>query len=423
MPLQPASPTVLRARYVLPIDSPPIDGGRITIMDGRIMSVECGPCRTRHTDLGDVAILPGLVNAHAHLDFSGLEAPLGKAGIPLPDWLREVIAYRQRPTLTPEAAVDRGLAQSHVAGTTALGEITTYEPIGGQTSCIDRTLFLEVIAPRSEQQSWALEDVTRRLNQFTATNDLRPGLSPHAPYTVPLPLLESLCRLARTRNVPLAMHLAESREELELLATGRGPLQELLAERGAWDPRSHRPIRPADYLDVLREAPRVLIVHGNYLSTSERTILAETAATMALVYCPRTHDYFRHEPYPLSSCAAMGITLALGTDGRGSNPDLSLLSEARHVHALHRDVAPHGILEMATRGGARALGIESLCGSIRPGKRADLVAVAVGSGGATDPSQLVLAGEGAVCGVWHAGRRADLTCHAADSPNSARLSR
>ncbi len=172
-------------------------------------------------DLGDVAIIPGLVNAHTHLEFSDLTAPIGRPGMSLPDWIGHVVAHRRAATVDSQTAISQGLRESLVCGTTALGEIATGDPTqiasryGG--SPIAATIFRESIAPRDQRVPGAIADAEQFLTTTRTSENLRPALSPHAPYTVYPRLLEAMVDLARRFETPLAMHLAESREELELL--------------------------------------------------------------------------------------------------------------------------------------------------------------------------------------------------------------
>jgi cytosine/adenosine deaminase-related metal-dependent hydrolase len=188
----------------------------------------------------------------------------------------------------------------------------------------------------------------------------------------------------------MAMHLAESREELELLRDGTGPFQELLDERSMWDadaiPRASRPL---DYLRMLAESPRALIVHGNYLDAGELSYLAAQRERMSLVYCPRTHDYFFHSPYPLGQALALGVRVALGTDSRASNPDLCLFDEMRHVARTHPTVDPQQVLRMGTLDGAESLGYQGQMGSITPGKRNELIAIPLSDASLDDPSEIL----------------------------------
>jgi cytosine/adenosine deaminase-related metal-dependent hydrolase len=186
------------------------------------------------------------------------------------------------------------------------------------------------------------------------------------------------------------MHLAESREELELLQSGGGPFRTLLEGLAAWDTTAMRPeSRPLDYLRHLALANRALVIHGNYLDDEEIAFLGAHRDRMAVVYCPRTHDWFAHNAYPLEKMLASGAMVALGTDGRGSSPDLSLLEEMRFAARRHPAIGLDKILRMGTIDGARALGQEAAVGSIAPGKQADLAIVALPDRATADPCQLL----------------------------------
>jgi cytosine/adenosine deaminase-related metal-dependent hydrolase len=199
------------------------------------------------------------------------------------------------------------------------------------------------------------------------------------------------------------MHIAESPEELELLASGTGPFVELLEERGVWQPDSiARGSRPLDYLRMLSRAYRALVIHGNYLQPDELEFLADRRDRMALVYCPRTHAFYGHEPYPLKATRDLGIQLAIGTDSRASNPDLSMLAELRFLANRYPELSPHEILPLGTLGGAMALGLEQQIGSLTVGKRANLAAIALPA--KDDPYEQIVRGSGEVIATWHRGQ-------------------
>jgi cytosine/adenosine deaminase-related metal-dependent hydrolase len=193
------------------------------------------------------------------------------------------------------------------------------------------------------------------------------------------------------------MHLAESREELELLATHGGRMVEVLQSLGAWHPEAIPVgLRPRDYLQWLATAHRSLVIHGNYLATEEIQFLGGHRERMSVIYCPRTHAYFGHEPYPLERMLAAGVRVAVGTDSRASNPDLRLMEELRQIARRHPSVSPDVIWRMGTLSGAEALGIAHEFGSITPAKRARLAIVTLPPN-AWNPLEAVLSAEG---GVW-----------------------
>lgn len=394
----------LQARWVLPITSPPIEGGIITVSDQRIVAVgtkaEAG---AKVQDLGDVVLMPGLVNAHTHLEFSDLAEPLGKPNSALPDWIRLVIANRKQQ-VDPVAVVEAGIAESIRSGVTSIGEIST-SPFQGHSSLTEPEVvaFQEVIGFSAARVESVLVDLKERLSAKSLVSRL--GVSPHAPYTVHPNLLEKLVELAVERRLPVAMHLAESNEELQLLQENAGPFRELLEERSMWDETVFATTRrPLDYLRVLCKAPRALVVHGNYLSRDEMTFIA-SHQQMTVVYCPRTHAYFGHSKYPLQEMLDCGVSLAIGTDSRASNPDLRLLAELRHVAQAFGVISPQEIVALGTIRGAKALDLTQDVGSLEVGKLANLTAIewepAMG-----EPYAAVLFGEQQMRETWIRGELA-----------------
>jgi cytosine/adenosine deaminase-related metal-dependent hydrolase len=396
----------LRARWVLPIDQPPIEGGYVGVAGERIVAVgRTDPAISAVTDLGHVVLMPGLINAHTHLEFSALPKPLGTPGASLPDWIRLVIADRNRGDRKPQAAIAAGLRESLAHGVTTIGEIAAAPPTfyASAESRPKLLQFQEVIGFSAGRVDSAFDDAQRRLESTSSSA----GLSPHAPYTVHPLLLERLVRLASTRNVPVAMHLAESREELRLLKTGDGPFRELLEERSMWDREAiSTSSRPLDYLKMLAEAPRSLVIHGNYLADEEIEFIAGRRDRMSVVFCPRTHGWFGHEPYPLEVMLQAGVHVAVGTDSRASNPDLRLLAELRSIAIAFPSIAPAQIVQLGTLNGAMAMGLAEHVGSLTPGKLADFAAMPMNEAG-LNPYEQLLRGPMAPSAIWLAGQRQD----------------
>jgi cytosine/adenosine deaminase-related metal-dependent hydrolase len=287
----------------------------------------------------------------------------------------------------------RGLAEVVAGGATTAAEIATvaWGPKQLLGELVDCTIFWEQIGLRSDR----LLPITEKAGRWVEAIGRRcwawkPGLSPHAPYSAHPELVAELSRLSASAQVPLAMHLAESQEELELLESGGGPLVDLLKELQAWAPEAiPRGVRPMDYLRTLAKADRALVAHGNFLSPDEIAFLGAHADRMSVVFCPRTHIHFGHPRYPLGQMAAAGVNVALGTDSRASSPDLSLLEELRVVAARFPDVAPETVLNMGALAGARALGLESELGSLSPGKLANLTVVELPDRSEDDPFSLL----------------------------------
>ncbi len=389
MPLDPS--VVYRAKWVVPVASPPIEGGFVGINSGVITSVSnTRPIDCEVVDLadrfGDVALIPGLINAHTHLEFSDLDRPLGQTGIGFTDWVRKVVVHRMSggSTESKAAAIRSGIAESQEAGVVAIGEIATIalgqesapafdlEPYNMERDHgpIELTLFLEMLG-RDPAAVPARTGLAGEWLERNHGDSICAAISPHAPYSIHDDLLSGVIDLASKHSAPVAMHLAETRDELQLLHELDGPFVQLLKDFGVWFPETHRRgSRILDYLQQLARAPRSLVIHGNYLSEEEQKFIADRQESMSVVYCPRTHVFFGHDRYPLNELTEQGINVAIGTDSRASNPDLNLMAELRFVRDEFPDLSARDVLSLGTIAGAKALGIESRLGSIEVGKRA-----------------------------------------------------
>ena len=373
------------ARWILPVAGPPLERGTITVRGDRIVAVAPHGSRLSDEDLGEVTIIPGLVNAHTHLDLSGaagLTRPV--PGEAFPEWLKRVIAYRRARTPEQvEADIRAGLAESLRHGVILLGDISAAGASWPalKDAALRAVVFWELIGTKLERFEPALHSAIIGMNAQPNTPTCRWGRSPHAPYSVHRRGYE----LAAQSPGIAAVHLAESAEEMELLEHRTGPFVPFLQKLGVWEPDGL--IR--DPREFLRTHPeqKLLVVHGNYLPGD-----TPLTANQSLVICPRTHAAFGHPPHPFREFLARGVNVCLGTDSPASNPDLDVLAEVRELHRRHPDVPVATLLEMATINGARALGFDSECGTLEPGKSADFV-VLPGAGG--DPYGAIPAGEGA----------------------------
>lgn len=371
------------ARWVFPVETEPLPQGTVTVRGDRILRVEPHGAERADVDLGNVAVLPGFVNAHTHLDLTGLR---GRCP-PSPDftgWLRQVIQHRRGTA--PEqvqANIQAGLAESLRHGTTLLGDISSD---GGSwdtlaAAPLRAVVFHELLGLPEDRAAAAWARSEAWLLGHPTTPTCRPGVSPHAPYSV----RASLFQAAATLGLPTAVHLAESAAEQELLHHRRGPFVPFLRELGVYDPKG----LAHDFAHVLRLFHGVspaLFIHANYLFPD-----APVPVNGSVVYCPRTHAAFGHPPHPFRNFLQHGICVALGTDSLASNPDLSVLEEARFLHRQYPDVPAAQLLHMATLAGAEALGWADETGSLRPGKSADLVVLPLPNEDCADPHKLVLA--------------------------------
>lgn len=414
--------TAVRARVVFPVAAPPMFDGIVHIEGGKVQQVTVKPpAGVPLTDLGDVALFPGMVNAHTHLDLSDRKKRLGEPGTPMSDWVRKVVAERTTPK-KKLAAVANGAQQSIRNGVTTLGDIATYDPLELPTNeCGPRSLrFHEVIGFSQARAPSAHTGLVKKLKRSKAEGAPQlegspmEGVAPHAPYTVSPPLLRNLVNTAAEWDMPVAFHLAESQEELDFLTTGAGGFQEILEERSMWDPWAvPRGSVPLDYLRILTRASKALVIHGNYLERKELAFLARHRDSMSLVYCPRTHNFFGHDPYPLEVAMQLGVRVALGTDSLASNPDLSILNEMRIAAARHPRVPAEAILEMGTLAAAHAMGLGHLVGALSPGRYADMTAVPIPDGVPDSHSDILSAVLGDTtppCQTWLSGEVAAMDC-------------
>lgn len=405
--------TVYHASWVCPVDQPPIANAAVTVNERSILSVgrfadafdSISRSQCKVIDLGVGAIIPGLVNAHSHLEFSDLEQPLGRPGIDFTDWIRLVVSRRQNSSQdsnlqttssNKSSAIERGINESLESGVWAIGEIATlpleldhYRRHQQDRSTPDMllTCFLEQLGRDDSSLDQKRSELDSFFRQHPDANScLRLGSSPHAPYSVAPNLLRQICQQSTSAGLPLAMHLAESLSERELLEKQTGRFVSLLQDFGVWDPASFQSgFSIGEIIRIISHAPLSLIVHGNYLSAQELDIVAASSNRMSIVFCPRTHHFFQHSDYPIEQILLRGINICLGTDSRASNPDLDLHSESKHVANSFPYLDADRILAMATINGATALGISQDYGSITQGKRPALSFISHPDAGSVGP--------------------------------------
>jgi len=349
----------------------PLEHHWINITDGKVESISASPAYLPAQHLGDRSvILPAAISAHAHLELSQLASPLDVPSRSMSDWVAALLAFRRSPKYSADEGIRQALCRPEVLESIAIADVVQRKS-GGLTPLDD--VARESLGEKSGGVSPPLlrsytELIAWRSDQIDNDIPHSFGLSPHAPHTVCPALLEWAIR----QNVPLAMHLAETPEELELLQHHTGPLLEMMRRADSdYDPKSvllgkH----PMDYLQLLSAAPRVLVIHGNYLDDEELRFLAAHRDTMSVVYCPRSHAYFRHTAYPLQKMLDYGVRVLLGTDSLASVPNLSLVEEMQFALQQHPMVLPEVVYRMGTSDGAMVLNLPMGVGSIQPGSPA-----------------------------------------------------
>jgi cytosine/adenosine deaminase-related metal-dependent hydrolase len=371
--------------------------GEVRVRAGRVVFV--GPLR-RGSRVPPRAILPGLVDAHVHLQIPPLDRPCRR----FVDWLRAVMRARHRCGWDDHVAqADAAVAGLLNEGVTAVGEVdsTGASPVVLRRHRVAGSCYREVTG--FDLDAAAAADLLDR-SSGPGSRFCRAGWSPHAPYSVS----RHLFRAVHTRGRPLAIHVAESAEEEQFLAHGSGPFRDLLEELGRL-PAGFRPagvgaVTMLSRLGLL--GPGTTLIHAQHISRREAQLVAKRGSPV--VVCPGTIRYFRRPAPPVAEWMAMGIPVALGTDSLASNTRLSLRHELQLARSLWPALSPATLLGMVTEAGGRAVGRAGV-GQLRRGGPASLVvaemtAPATARGIAAFLDEFT-AGGARVTEVWLRGRR------------------
>ena len=387
--------SIYRAEYVLAEPDLLMPNAAVHVSsDGRITGVESwkdGPPigAAEIVDWGSAVIMPGLVNAHAHLELTALHDQLTQFQS-FTDWALQLIHKRQR--WTKEDFVNSVCAGAEAAlqsGTTLVGDVSAsgWGLEGGCGVGLRRVVFEEIAALSPANLDSALVQIQARLDRAVPDPLLIQGISPHAPYSVSPELYRRLAGLSRDRGLLLTTHIAETSSEIQFLQSGTGEFREFLLRLGVlpeeWQPPQLSPIAYLDSLGVL--GPSSVLIHCNYLDQESMNRILATRSSV--VYCPRSHDFFGHDPHPVRQLLDLGINVALGTDSLASNNSLSILDEMRHLFRTRKDLKPEEIFRAATLTGAAALRFGGVLGRLQRGYWADLAVIQLPEN--TSPGQLL----------------------------------
>ena len=354
-----------------------MEAGRIIYVGSRAGA----PAGEEH-DLGDALLLPGLVNAHCHLELTAMRGFL--EDLDFRGWILRLTTSK-RAVLTREKMMDSaryGIAEGLLHG------VTTYADTSDSGVVFDAlrergvrgVMYQEVFGPDPAQSEDALAGLRAKVEALRPleTTLVRVGVSPHAPYTVSDALFEAVARYAREESLPVAVHIAESDVAQQLVVAGAGTFADGLRGRGiAVGPRARSPVQLLDSLGVL--AARPLLIHC--VRVDETDIATMSAARCGIAHCPASNAKLGHGVAPLLEMLTAGLSVGIGSDSMASNNRMDILEEARLAVLFQRarQRTPAGIssaaaLELATIGGARALGLDREVGSLEVGKTADLAA-------------------------------------------------
>jgi cytosine/adenosine deaminase-related metal-dependent hydrolase len=375
--------TIHKAQFILAEPNLLFQNAAIHISSaGRISRIEAWPNLSSTPDAavvdwGSALIIPGLVNAHTHLELTGLKNPLTNAGS-FTDWISKLVHARRQWTREQIfSSAQEGMQLSLASGTTLVGDISS-----SAVSCafenqqLRRVYFEEVLAFAPDRADEILSSL--HLEKEISGQPLSVhGISPHAPYSVSAQLYQGAAKLARIMHKPLSTHAAETLAELQFLKTGTGEFRDFLNALNLlplnWKPPGLAPIAYLDSLGVL--GPSCLLAHCNYLDKESIETIANSHSHV--VYCPRSHHFFGHTNHPIRSLLDSGINVSLGTDSLASNESLSLIDEMRFLFKTRKDLQPEEILQAATLNGAAALGFDGVLGCLKSGYCADMTILEV----------------------------------------------
>ena len=376
------------ARWVIPVSRPPIENGCVAVSGKTIEYV--GPLENapagETVDHGDSVILPGLINAHTHLELTFMRGFL--EDLSFAEWISKL--RRSRNEVLTEAdmldAARLGIVEGLHAGITTYADTCSTGVVleALNEAGVRGIMYQEVFGPAASAADAAMDDLRARVDRLKPhrTPLTRLGISPHAPYTVSRELYESVAAYAAAEGLPLAMHIAESAEETQLVRDRSGPFAAALAARGIDPPASSRsPIALLETSGLL--GPDSLLIHCVNLDDEDIATIRRFDAPIA--HCPISNAKLGHGIAPAHRLTAAGVRVGLGSDSMASNNRMHMLGEARAALLFQRTLerrhdAPGyaWALELATIGGARALGIDDRVGTLEAGKDADIAIFPLG---------------------------------------------
>jgi aminodeoxyfutalosine deaminase len=378
---------LIRARVLLPMAQAPIPNGALWVVGSQVAGV--GPWKDlRHAphdelhDAGDVVVLPGLVNAHCHLDYTDMAGSLPPPRS-FPDWIKGMLALKAAWSYSEYAASwlhgARMLLRHGVSTVADVEAVPELLPEVRLSTPLRVCSLLEMTNVRSRRSPESiLESAAAKIRELPVGSDWA-GLAPHAPYSTSAELLRLSAALAQKRHWLLTTHVAESAEEFEMYMRRRGSLFRWLQDQRAMSECGQgSPIQHLQRQGVLGE--NLLAVHANYLAQGDAALLGRHKC--AVVHCPRSHAYFGHRPFPRRALASAGVTICLGTDSlasvrpeRRQAPELDLLAEMRTMQEGEPSLSAETLLQFGTVCGARSLGLAGRVGELSPGALADAISI------------------------------------------------
>lgn len=367
---------LISAQWVLPVSVPPIRDGAVLVEGDRIVAVgtlaqldASAPPETTREHFDGCVLTPGLVNAHTHLTLTALAGVVPPA--PFAEWLPSLVAAMKPWEIEDhEASGVIGAEESLLAGVTVVGDIAygTAEVASASRAGLGGVYYWELLGIHAEQITAELARLRYPADPAKYGPRVVCGLSPHSPYTSGPELLRAVHDTAGELRVPVAIHIAESQAELDVLRDGSGPLSQVATRTAfGFTPPGTGTV---PYLASLGALVATTAVHVCHVSPQDIEVLTHTAR--GIVTCPRSNRYLSNPVPQIAPFLAAGVPVGVGTDSSASNHDLDLLAEIRELRDAERGLSPEALLAIATLGGAEAIGVDEGFGSLEPGKFADL---------------------------------------------------
>jgi cytosine/adenosine deaminase-related metal-dependent hydrolase len=377
---------IIRARMILTMDGPPIENAAVAVEGNRIVAVGLVPdlawvSEGPVLDLGDVALMPGLINAHCHLDYTMMRGAISRQKS-FTAWVQRINSLkRSLDSHDYLAAIHRGFAELRKWGTTSVCNIEAFPELMPHLgpSPLRTWWFYEMIDIRHRLTTDDVVAGALSFFQHRAGSLDNFGLSPHAPYTASVSLYQLANSCASAFTMPLTTHVAESREELSMFQHASGTLYDFMASllRPMQDCGKSTPFAQLWQSGAINGD--WLLAHMNELTDGDFSLLAEVqrGRTPTIVHCPGSHRYFGHTPFQFRRLHDLGVNLCVATDSLASTDSLSLLGELRLLAQSEPWLTAEQLLRTITVNPARALRRRGQLGQIAPGALADLIAVPV----------------------------------------------
>lgn len=384
---------IISAKYLVSMEEEPLFDGAIAVENGEIIDTGLEEALLKrypdasHEDYPRHALLPGLVNAHTHLDLTNHKNfpfdPVRSHAVEVSfvDWLLSTIDYRKASSVSKlKTSVEEGIESCIESGTTCVGDMGSYEGIFQSLSQagLRGVIFPEILSYDPFVAKNLFETALAIVEKYMDLDSdlVGVGMGPYAPYLLSRNILKIMSQYCRSSNLPIKIHAAESFSEMEFFYNSTGDIATRLFPNIGWGesipPAHHKtPLEYLDEIDFLASKPILIGCVGATPKDLDRVAKNEAK----IVWCPRSQHYLKLGKAPIKTMLQKNITVALGTEGMSSTNNLSLWDELRFAQEMEKDLSPKTLMTMATQEAAKALGLEEEVGSLKRGKKADFIVV------------------------------------------------